>query len=115
MAEIASLVSDGGDAAVPIYVVGTERLEEALAGLNERERRFAEAQGFDAAAGTLALLPDGEGNLACVLFGQGGPDAAERSPLILGKLASALPKGIYRLAGGLDQPELGALAFALSG
>ncbi len=39
------------------------------------------------------LIPDAEGNLGRVLFGLGGADAAERGPLLLGKLATALPKG----------------------
>jgi leucyl aminopeptidase len=61
------------------------------------------------------LVPDDEGNIGRVLFGLGGKDSAERSPLLFGKLGSGLPAGIYRYADGVDDPELAALAFALGG
>jgi leucyl aminopeptidase len=48
-----------------------------------------------------------------VLFGLGDADAAERGPLLVGRLATALPAGTYRLVGSVDRPDLAALAFAL--
>ena len=70
--------------------------------------------GFKAEPGRHVLIPDAEGNLGRVLFGLGGADAAERGPFLVGKLATALPPGTYRLAGGVDEPALAALAFALA-
>ena len=75
---------------------------------------MASAQGFKAEAGRHVVLPDRDGNIARVLFGLGDADSAERGPLLFGKLATALPKGTYRLADGVDDPELAALAFALA-
>lgn len=107
------LVSAGGKA-VPVHLVRSEDLDRALAALNERERRFATAAGFKAEPGRLMLIPDAEGNLGRVLFGLGSKDSAERSPLLAGKLATGLPAGTFRLAEGVEEPELSTLAFALA-
>ncbi|HWT29478.1 MAG TPA: leucyl aminopeptidase family protein [Propylenella sp.] len=101
-----------GAQVVPIHAVRAEELDAALQGLPEAERRFASAQNFKAEAGTHVLLPDETGRLGRVLFGLGGADAGA-SPLLLGKLAAVLPNGDYRLAGGVDDAALAALAFLL--
>src|SRR5437868_3922 len=87
--------------------------QEVSAAFDERERRFAEAQGFKAEAGRHLIIPDSEGNICRVLFGLGDADSAERDPLIFGKLATALPTGNYRLESA-DRAQLAALAFALA-
>jgi leucyl aminopeptidase len=107
------LVSAGGEA-IPVDLVGSEDVDRALTALDERERRFAVAAGFKAEAGRLLLIPDVEGNLGRVLFGLGSQDSAERSPLLAGKLATGLPAGTFRLAEGVEEPELATLAFALA-
>jgi len=112
--DASALVADGQGAAVPVHPVKAEDLERAMAALGERERRFAVAQGFRAESGRVLLLPDAEGNIARVLFGLGGADSAERNPLLFGKLATVLPKGVYRLEDGGEDPELAALSFALA-
>jgi len=104
----------GGAEAIPVHLVGSEELDHVLAALNERERRFAAAAGFKAEPGRLVLIPDAEGNLGRVLFGLGGADSAERGPLLVGKLATSLPAGDFRLAGGVEEAELSTLAFALA-
>jgi leucyl aminopeptidase len=106
------LLTDGADA-VPVNLVKGEALDAALAALDPRARRFAAAAGFKAEPGRHVLIPDAEGNLGRVLFGLGGVDAAERGPLLVGKLATALPAGAYRLEGEVDEAALAALAFAL--
>jgi leucyl aminopeptidase len=110
-----TLLVDGRDEAVPIHLVRAEALDALLNGLHERERRFAVAQDFKAAAGRHVLIPDAAGNIARVLFGLGGQEAAERGPLLLGKLGAALPPLTYRLVEPLEEPELSTLAFALGG
>jgi len=100
---------------IPIQGVGADELEAVLDGLDERARRFVRAQAFKAEAGRHVVIPDAKGNIGCVLLGLGGSDAAERRPLLAGKLAPALPPGTYRLAAGFDEPALSALAFALGG
>ncbi len=111
--DFSALVRDGAGAAIPVHAVKAENLEQAMAGLDDRQRRFAAAQGFRAEAGHHIAIPDGDGNIAAVLFGLGGADSAERSPLLFGRLATALPAGTYRLEGA-DAPDLAALAFALA-
>jgi leucyl aminopeptidase len=99
--------------ATPIHAVEAAELDAALAALDENERRFAAAQGFKGEAGRIVLLPDAAGGIGRVLFGFGDADAAERGPLLFGKLAPALPAGLYRLPEGVSEPALAALAFAL--
>jgi leucyl aminopeptidase len=111
--EFAAITSDGLEKAVPIRAVAPDTLETELQALEAQQRRFVEAQGFKAEAGRHVLLPGPEGDIAGVLFGLGKADSPERTPLIFGRLASGLPAGAYRLADGVDDPALAALAFAL--
>jgi leucyl aminopeptidase len=65
------------------------------------------SSGFDAAAGQVCLLPDGNGGLRGALLGLGDPARAGRERFALAR-ASALPKGDWRLAAlpeGLDADE----------
>ncbi len=111
--EPALITEEAPDTAVSVHFVKAATLDGVLAGLGERERRFATATGFNGEAGRLVLIPDADGNLGRVLFGLGGADAGEGNPLFAGKLATVLPAGIYRLADGVDDPALAALGFAL--
>ncbi len=112
--DLSALVDEASEGAVPIHAVKAEDLDRALAELDERDRRFALAQNFKAEAGRHVVIPDRDGNIGRVLFGLGGVDSPERGPLLFGKLATALPNGTYRLAEGVDELELSALAFALA-
>jgi leucyl aminopeptidase len=112
--ELSALVSEASDEAVPVDAIRVDDLDRCLAALDERQRRLAAAQGFEAEAGRHILLPDGDGNISRVLFGLGRPDGPDAEPLLFGKLATALPKGTYRLAEGVDRPDLAALAFVLA-
>ena len=103
------------DTAIPVQCVDQGNLKRALAGLSQPERRFAQAQGFTAKSGTLALLSDPSGALGRVLFGLGKAASPARTPLLPGRLARQLPAGNYRLEGDLDDPRLAALAFVLGG
>jgi len=111
--DFSALVTEASAEAVPIHPVKAGEVQRVLAGLDESERRFAIANGFEAEAGRFLLLPGRDGSLARVLFGLGRAEGPDAGPLLFGKL-SALPKGTYCLADGVDQPELAALAFALA-
>ena len=88
----------------------------ALHGLDERERRFAEAQGFKAEAGRHVLLPDADGDIGRVLFGLGAAGCGRAQPAARSaSLRRRCRPATYRLAAGFDEPELSALAFALGG
>ncbi|WP_062536676.1 leucyl aminopeptidase family protein [Mizugakiibacter sediminis] len=100
-----------GARAVPVESVDRARLAAARRRLDTAQRRWLDAAGFDAAAGTFCLLPDAQGRAARVLA---GVDADE--PLwAFGALAHALPEGNYTLAeeGVLAERELAALGWAL--
>ena len=112
--EFSALVPEASGEAIPVSAVRAGDLDRALAALDERQRRLASAQGFKAEAGRHILLPDADGNIGRVLFGLGAPIRPDAEPLLFGKLATALPKGTYRLAEGVERPDLAALAFVLA-
>lgn len=74
---------------------------------------LARAGGFDARPGQMLIAPDAAGAAARVFFGVETPGAAARDPFLAGKLASALPAGLYRLGAGVAEPQQAALAFLL--
>lgn len=98
---------------VPIEAVDPASLGEALGRLSPPSRRFAEATGFKAAAGSVAILPDGSGGIERVLFGLGNDGDAGRVPLVAGRLATALPAGTYFLDRGFPDLPLAVLGFGL--
>ena len=100
----------------PRHLVGIEatdarHLPAVRKKLDAAQRRWLDANGFDARPGSAILLPDAQGKLAHVLV---GVDAAD--PLAaLAALPMSLPEGVYQLAGGgtpLD-PVQAALGWAL--
>jgi leucyl aminopeptidase len=77
--------------------------------LSARERRWAQACGFEARAGTFCLLPDVSGNAARVLAGVD----ATAPQFALGAFPSLLPAGDYRLDNELLSATDAALGWAL--
>ena len=110
MSAFAPLTSD----AVPIWFVSGANWEEVKGAIGEAAAVFAERCGFAPKAGRLQLLPGAGGALAAVLFGVDAPDAPSRDPFAAGKLATALPKGVYRFANPVSDPDLAALGFLLA-
>jgi leucyl aminopeptidase len=98
--------------AVPVHAVAEEGLSETLAALGPAASAWAAANGFKAAAGSHLLVPGDAGGIAAVVFGLGRA-GAPRPPLLLGKLATVLPAGLYRLATFEGDLDLAVLAFAL--
>ncbi|HZP21312.1 MAG TPA: leucyl aminopeptidase family protein [Bauldia sp.] len=91
--------------AIPIRAIGPNGIG-ALAGTSAA---WAAATGFQARAGSVALVPEGSGGIGEVLFGLGdGGDS-----MLSGRLPAILPPATYRLADGFPAPRLAALAFAL--
>jgi leucyl aminopeptidase len=74
---------------------------------------WARTAGFTAAAGSVLLVPGGAGGVGEALFGLGKRDAADRNPLLAGRLATGLPAGTFALASGFDDLELATIAFGL--
>ncbi len=99
-------------AAVPVTLVTTGSWGDVQTALDPAQRRFAEALGFKPKAGSLALLPGPDGELARVLFGLGDTEAAAYDRLIVGKLPGLLPEGSFRLENAPDPAEA-ALAWLM--
>ncbi|MFN0265259.1 leucyl aminopeptidase family protein [Tepidamorphus sp. 3E244] len=101
------LVKDAKNA-VPIDAMDAK----AFKGLKKSDKAahgWCEQTGFKGSAGQIALLPDGNGKLARVLFGLGDDPA----PFLPGKLATGLPAGTFRLGEGFEDPRMAAIAFCL--
>jgi leucyl aminopeptidase len=109
---MALTLGDPTRSAVPIVITSRARWPQTRDSLTPASRNFASASGFDAAPGAHLLVPDAEGAVAAVLFGAPDADAAWRDPFLPGRLAGALPRGRYRIAG--DDQELAWLGFLLS-
>jgi leucyl aminopeptidase len=99
--------------AVPIWFVSAADWESVRASIGDAAAAFAENCGFAPRAGRLQLLPGEGGALAGALFGVDAPDAPSRDPLAAGKLATTLPKGVYRFANSPADADLAALGFLL--
>ena len=100
--------------AIPIWFVSDESWEATKASIAGTAAAFAESCGFKPKPGALQLLPDPRGALAGALFGVEGADSPKRDPLAAGKLATALPAGVYRFANPPADADLAALGFLLA-
>jgi leucyl aminopeptidase len=75
---------------------------------------LAVAMNFEGKAGSLLVAPALEGAPSRAFFGVDEPEARTADPFLAGKLAVALPPGLYRLGAGVADPERAALAFLLA-
>ena len=94
---------------LPIICVAENGVDAAS--LSETHKAWARSNGFAGQSGRLLALPDTEGKIETYLFGLG--PKSNRSALVLGLAASALPSGTYRLEGDYGDPTLAALGFRL--
>ena len=79
--------------ATPVYSVDPSSLAGWLASASDSARRWVNASGFDGAAGSHVLIPDGHGDLAAVLAGRRADDRL----WALAHLPGVLPAGDYEL------------------
>lgn len=86
--------------AIPVHVVDRQSLAETLADLPAATRGFAEASGFDGAAGQLLAVPDAGGAISSILFGVAN---ASEPGFAIGDLARKLPGGTFRIAGSGEE------------
>ncbi|HEY8384455.1 MAG TPA: leucyl aminopeptidase family protein [Microvirga sp.] len=107
-------LANAADPSLPIWLVTDETWPGIADTLPPLARGFANAQGFDAKAGTHCLLPGEDGSLHGVLFGLDRAGAKRRDPFLPGKLATLLPEGAYRFETAPDDPALATLAWCLA-
>ena len=103
---------EGAGDPIDVHGVTPATLPGVFETLPRAASAYANACGFAAQMGRCLLVPS-ESGLACALFGVPAEDARHKDPFLAGKLVDLLPKGIYRLAGGFERPDLAALGFAL--
>jgi leucyl aminopeptidase len=98
--------------AIPVHFVAKENWDAVRAALPAAAAAFAQACGFEPKPGRCLPLPDARGGLCAALFGiESEPGGDLLAP---GKLASALPPGVYRFANAPHDASLAALAFLLA-
>lgn len=85
---------DRGQDAIPIHLVTKDGFAEFAKGLTAAQRASLAAQKFEAAPGSNAIVPDGEGWFAAT--GVAKPD--QLTSWCLARAAEDLPEGQYRLA-----------------
>ncbi len=95
---------------IPILVIANAAWSERRKNLASAARRWVEAHAFAAEPGSHLAVPGPDGRIAQVLAGAA---AAAGDPFALGKLARALPPGLYSLGGDAGEPRLVALAWCL--
>ena len=106
MTDFAALLGPAdGQPSVPLIAVTAAGLDGWLAAQSERVRVAVAAQGFKAAADSVAILPgDGPADW-CVAAGVA--EAPQLGPWALAAAAARLPAGRYALAGDKQYGELG--------
>lgn len=97
----------------PIWFVNSDNWPQVRERLAEPAVRFADACGFAPKPGRIQALPDAQGRLAAVVFGESRQNEGPGDPFLSGKLATTLPAGDYRFANMPEEPELAALGFLL--
>jgi leucyl aminopeptidase len=105
--------ADNKEKSVPIWIVRNAAGLRA-APLTEAQRAWVEAAGFKGGGNKHLLVPGEDGAVAGVAFGIGEAREPMAKPeLLLGLLAGALPRGLYHVAGGVEDAELAAAAWGL--
>jgi leucyl aminopeptidase len=102
----------------PVWFAAKGGLDALADQLPTTAAAYARACGFDGEPGRIILCPDETGAVACALMGVEAAQPRRPDPFLAGKLAAALPAGVWRFANapgsGERAAELAALAFALA-
>jgi leucyl aminopeptidase len=109
-----SLLREPSADAAPVWFVTAKTWPQIRAALPAPAAAFADALGFEPKPGRSQILPHADGTIAAVLFGIETAEAAGKDLLLPGKLATALPPGLYRFANEPHDPALAALSWLLT-
>ncbi len=109
-----SLLRQSTAGAAPIWFATAETWPQIKAGLPPAAQAFAAACGFEPKPGRLQIAPDEAGGIAAILFGIESENARARDLLLPGRLAAALPSGLYHFANTPHDPTLAALSWLLT-
>lgn len=103
-------VPAGNSTAIPITVIERSGWQKFKTSRPKSVAAWASAQGFEAAALSLLLVPDSKGNLAEVFVGAPG---INDDAFALGAISSRLPPGQYCFASALKDPNSVGLGWCL--
>ena len=102
-----------GEPSVPILFVTAANFDRTLENVDDRERTFVRAAGYEPKPGRYLAMPAADGKLAGILFGLENADEPVKDLFRPGQLSGLLPAGTYRFANAPHDARLAALAFAL--
>ena len=107
------IFASAGEQAVPILFVTATTFEKTIENIDNRERAFVLAAGYEPKPGHHLIVSASDGKLAGVLFAIENADEPVKDLFRPGQLSSVLPPGTYRFANASHDARLAALAFAL--
>jgi len=107
------IFASAGEQAVPILFVTATTFEKTIENIDNRERAFVLAAGYEPKPGHHLIVSASDGKLAGVLFAIENADDPVKDLFRPGQLSSLLPPGTYRFANASHDARLAALAFAL--
>ena len=107
------IFAGAGEQAVPILFVTAATFEKMIENIDDRERAFVLAAGYEPKPGHHLIVSASDGKLAGVLFAIENADEPVKDLFRPGQLSSLLPPGTYRFANPRHDARLAALAFAL--
>ena len=101
------------DSSVPILFATAANFDKTTEIIDDRERNFLRASGYEPKPGRQLLMPGLDGKLAGVLFGLENADAPVKDLFRPGQLSTQLPPDTYHFANAPHDARLAALSFAL--
>jgi len=107
------IFASAGEQALPILFVTAATFEKTIENIDNRERAFVLAAGYEPKPGHHLIVSASDGKLAGVLFAIENADEPVKDLFRPGQLSSLLPSGTYRFANPPHDARLAALAFAL--
>jgi leucyl aminopeptidase len=106
------LLVDSSPNAIPVLLLHAK--QDWPEHLSATAKGFLAASQFKAMPGKLAMLPGPAGQIEAVIMGIEEPSAANPDRLAVGRLATMLPAGDYRIDTTIENVELASLAFLMS-
>ena len=103
----------GKSPSTPIWIAGSDSLENDLKRLNAVQRKWAQATAWKAEEGGVLLLPGKDGGVSGAVLGAGTQTDTARRAMLAGALPRALPEGDFHFEDTLDDGDLSALAWAM--
>jgi leucyl aminopeptidase len=88
------MYTNQSESAVPIIPVQKDQLKTFLEQQSDSWAIWVKSTGFIAKSGEICLMPDAEGEIACILV---GVETEDNKTWVLGSLPDKLPKGHYQL------------------